>query len=290
MAVIRATLTPRQHPATVSGKPEGEVTRGKTATNRLRRVDAFLCRYDPGLLRRQDGDYARAYFVDVGYGAVPTTTVESAQRLRKFNPYLPVLGVEIEPDRVAVAQPYADSITHFRVGGFNLPLTCWPDGTPERARVIRAFNVLRQYEEAAVTDAYTRLAPYTLPGGLLIEGTSDPFGRIWVANVARRTASSYPGDVWKSEAVVFSTNFKVDFSPTQFQAVLPKNCIHRVVPGEPMYTFFEAWTQAAQETQAMQVWGQRQWFATAAQRLAMRGYRINLRRSWLKKGWLIWYQ
>ena len=291
MTVTRATLSPRQHPETSSGKPEGEVTRGKTAAHRLRRVDAFLARYDPGLLRRRDGEYARAYFIDLGYGAMPATTLESAQRLRRFNADLPVLGVEIEAERVAAARTYADSITRFRLGGFNLPLKRWPDGTPERVRMIRAFNVLRQYEEAAVADAYARMAPGVLPGGLLIEGTSDPFGRIWVANVLRRTASAHPDDAWKPEALVFSTNFKSDFSPAQFQAVLPKNFIHRVVPGEPIYTFFEVWVQAVQQTRAMRVWGVRQWFAAAAQRLATDGgYRINLSRSWLRKGWLIWQQ
>ena len=63
-----------------------------------------------------------------------------------------------------------------------------------------------------------------------------------------------------------------------------KNYIHRVVPGEAIYTFFEHCIQAAQETQAMRVWGQRQWFAAAAhQPTGIYNYRINLGRSWLKK-------
>ncbi len=88
------------------------------------------------------GLYDRALFVDVGYGAEPFTTLESAARLRTVNPVLPVLGVEIDGERVAAALPYADAHTHFRLGGFNLPLQ--PD---EHVRLIRAFNVLRQYEE-----------------------------------------------------------------------------------------------------------------------------------------------
>lgn len=286
MTVPRATLTSQQHPRRQSDRPAGEVTRGKTAPNRLRRVDMFLLRYDPGLLRRQND----AYFIDVGYGASPDTTLESARRLRTLNPRLPVLGVEIDPERVAAAQLYADSLTHFRLGGFNLPLRSQPDGRPERARVIRAFNVLRQYEEAAVAEAYARMAPSVLPGGLLIEGTSDPFGRLWVANVARRTSSPDSRQAWKIEAVVFSTNFSTDFSPAHFQAVLPKNLIHRVRPGEPIHAFFEAWNRAAAETRATSVWGRRQWFAAAAQRLARQGYAINVRNSWLKKGWLLWLQ
>ena len=282
---------PKPHPQVVPRKPQGQPTRGKTARNRLRRVDNFLCMYNAGLLRRTDGPFARAWYVDLGYGAEPTTTLESAARLRRINANLPVLGVEIDPARVAAAQPYADESTRFRLGGFNLPLGEWPDGVPETVRLIRAFNVLRQYEEEAVEDAYARLAHYVLPQGLLIEGTSDPFGRIWVANLLRRTQQD-DGDIvngaWRAEALVFSTNFRAGFDPSDFQTVLPKNYIHRVVPSEPIYDFFQAWKQATRATAAIQTWGMRQWFGASARALAARGYRIATQRKWLAKGWLIW--
>lgn len=35
--------------------------------NRLRRVDTFLYRYDPRLLRRNDGDFKGAFFVDLSF-------------------------------------------------------------------------------------------------------------------------------------------------------------------------------------------------------------------------------
>ena len=175
----------RRHP---SRRPQGQATRGKTAQNRLRRVDLFLQWYAPEILRRSDGAWARAFFVDLGYGAEPFTTLETAARLRQLNPDLRLLGVEIDPDRVAIAQPYADRQTIFRRGGFNLPLMVDVDGQPEMVRCIRAFNVLRQYEEADVFAAYAAMADGVLPGGLLVEGTSDPTGRIWVANVLRRVA------------------------------------------------------------------------------------------------------
>ena len=223
--------------------------------------------------------------MDLGYGANPTTTLESAERLRRVNPDLPVLGVEIEAERVAMAKAYEDHQTFFRLGGFNLPLQVQDNGKPERVRLIRAFNVLRQYQEEAVVKAYETLAPYLLPGGLMIEGTSDPFGRIWVANLVRKSEKAHS---WKMEALVFSTNFRLPFEPGDFQTILPKNYIHRVVPGEAIYDFFQDWKQAAGETRAMQVWGPRQWFSAAARRLAQRGYHINLRHQWLSKGWLIW--
>lgn len=271
-------------------RPEGQPTKGKTARNRLRRLDNFLLAYDPRLLSRTDGSYVRAFFVDLGYGDEAITTLESAKRLRKVNPDLPVLGVEIDPERVDKAQIHADEHTFFRLGGFNLPLQSWADGTLETVRLVRAFNVLRQYDEGMVAGAYERLFQYILPGGLLIEGTSDPFGRIWVANLARKPTDKDTGRLWEMEALVFSTNFRVGFDPAQFQAVLPKNYIHRVVPGEPVYEFFHAWKQAAQQTSPMQVWGVRQWFASSAHCLADSGFRVNLRSKWLRKGWLIWEQ
>ncbi len=264
----------------------GEPTRGKTAPNRLRRVDAFILGYDRELLRR-GGPFERAFFVDLGYGWEPVTTLQSAERLREVNADLPVLGVEIDPERVAAAQPYTDERTFFRLGGFNLPLGTWPDGTPETVRLVRAFNVLRQYDEEAVARAYELLMRDILPGGLLMEGTSNPYGSVWVANVARRRPGV--GAPWEMEALVFSTNFREGFEPGQFQPVLPKNLIHRVVPGEPISTFFHDWKRAALETSAEQAWGARRWFVAAGERLAERGYRIDVRKRWLRKGWLVWH-
>jgi hypothetical protein len=189
-----------------------------------------------------------------------------------------VLGVEIDPERVAAAQPHSDALTSFRLGGFNLPLQ-----NGEKVGLIRAFNVLRQYDEAEFDTAYQRLMQYVLPGGLMIEGTSDPFGRIWVANVVRKLESG-----WNFEALVFSTNFRSGFDPAQFQAVLPKNLIHHVVPGEQIYGFFEAWKRSWEETIHAKVWGVRQWFMATAEALAAKGYNINLKRNWVANGWLIW--
>src|SRR5690242_2340273 len=263
----------------VSKKPEGQSTRGKTASNRLRRVDNFILLYEPSLLTRTDGPFAAALFVDLGYGFDARTTLESAARFRRVNPDLKILGVEIEKDRVEAALPYIDEKTFFRLGGFNLPLK---EG--EHVCFLRAFNVLRQYEEKDFAPAYERLAQYVLPGGLMIEGTSNPFGSIWCANMARMMDNRQ----WTMEALVFSNNFRVGFDIDEFQTVLPKNLIHHVVPGEPIYDFFEAWKQSAAETAAMKIYGPKQWFIASAERLTERGYAIVSERKWLTKGFLIW--
>ena len=260
-------------------KPEGQPTRGKTASNRLRRVDNFLLLYEPSLLTRTDGRFAASYFVDLGYGFDARTTLESASRFRRANPNLPILGVEIDKERVEVALPFADARTHFRLGGFNLPLQ-----PGESVRLIRAFNVLRQYEEKDFVPAYERLAEYVLPDGLMIEGTSTPFGQLWSANLARRMNDRS----WKMEALIFSTNFRLGFDVEEFQTILPKNYIHHVVKGEPIYDFFHAWKKSAAETAHAKTFGLRQWFVAAAEVLSAKGFKIDAKKKWLAKGYLIW--
>jgi len=223
---------PRAH---ISKKPEGQPTRGKTADNRLRRVDNFILLYEPSLLSRIDDRFADSFFVDLGYGFDARTTLESVSRFRRVNPDLNILGVEIDKERVKTALPFADDKTFFRLGGFNLPLH---EG--EYIRLIRAFNVLRQYEEKDFAPAYERLAEYVLPEGLMIEGTSTPFGQMWVANVVRREKRIGELETrdwrlrdWRFEALVFSTNFRLGFEVEEFQTILPKNLIHRVIKASP---------------------------------------------------------
>lgn len=260
-------------------RPAGRVTRGKTAPNRLRRSDAFLATYDPGLLTRRDGRFARACVCDLGYGAEPTTTLEMAARLRRVSPDLPVLGVEIDPERVERARPHADTLTHFRQGGFDLPLAA-----DETVRLVRAFNVLRQYEEHEATPALDHLAAQVLPGGLVMDGTSDPHGRVWTASMLRRDADG----ATDLEALVLGSNFRGDLDPDAFQTRLPKSFIHRMVPGEPVHAFVEDFKAAARDTRSSAVWGPRAWFTATAGALTARGYDVARPDVWPRRGWLVW--
>lgn len=218
-------------------------------------------------------------FVDVGFGAEPFTTLESAGRFRSLNPNLKVLGIEIDPGRVAEAQPFNDQHTFFRLGGFNLPLQ-----SGERAGVIRAFNVLRQYEEGDVSLAHQTMGQALQPGGWLIEGTSDPYGQIWVANLLQKRSTGALGVV----GLLFSTNFRQGFEPTMFQPVLPKNYIHRVVAHQPIHDFMESWKQSYRETMAFRVWGDVAHFVASCRGLSGRGYAIDSRLKLLNRGYLLW--
>jgi hypothetical protein len=138
-----------------------------------------------------------------------------------------------------------------------------------------AFNVLRQYDESAGADAWAQMMAQLLPGGLLIEGTSDPLGRFWVANVIRKEEEGKGGKGEREKgregvqiphsalriphsspgnSLVFSTNFRTGFDPAEFQERLPKNLIHHVVEGEWIYEFFAAWKRAAAATLPTKLW------------------------------------
>src|SRR5207253_6480618 len=119
-------------------------------------------------------------------------------------------------ERVAAGLPYADPPTvDFRLGGFNLIDIL----NGERVRLIRVYNVLRQYDEAAVGPALDAMVAALKPGGILIEGTSNPTGRIVAFDVYRRQEDT---GMLKHQALVFGTNFRAPVEPGDFQTILPK--------------------------------------------------------------------
>ena len=227
----------------------GVVTRGTTAPNRLRRVDRWLTATAFPLLRAAPD---RALAVDLGYGAYPVTAVEFARRLWTVRPDLQVLGLEIDPGRVAAALPYRQAGLDFRLGGFELAAA--PDPL-----LIRAFNVLRQYEESAVGPVWERLTSRLAPGGLLIEGTCSENGRVasWVA-LGRGGPRS----------LTFAAQLRSLESPLVFAERLPKALIHRNIPGEPVHAFLSAWERAWQRAAPIGAFGARQRWIAAAESLA----------------------
>ncbi|MBD0840384.1 class I SAM-dependent methyltransferase [Streptomyces sp. TRM68416] len=212
-----------------AARPVGTVTRGTTNPNRLRRMDRWIAAVHGAELRRADDLVA----VDLGYGAAPWTAVELLARLRTAAPSARVVGVEIEPARVAAARPYEREGLVFRHGGFEIPI-------PQRPLLIRAANVLRQYDEAEVAAVWERLCSRLAPGGLLVEGTCDEIGRrhVWVALGPQGPRT-----------VTFATRLGSLERPSDLAERLPKALIHRNVPGEPVHAFLRdfdrAWAAAA---------------------------------------------
>jgi hypothetical protein len=232
-------------------------TRGRTRPGRLAVLDRWLLQAEAGLISREDGPFRQAVAVDVGFGAGPWTTLEWARSLRSLRPDLRVVGVDLDPDRVAAALPLADARTDFRQGGFDLPL-----GPEEPALLVRAMNVLRQYPASAVTEAHARLAARLLPGGALLEGSSDREGGVLVAHLLRAGPSPC------REALVFATGFDRGFAPMLFRDWLPRDLRRRCVPGEPIRTFLDAWTRAWEEVRAAGLHEARAAFSASARLLA----------------------
>ncbi len=252
--------------------PGDHETRGKTARQRLRRLDQFLLAFDPGRLRHG------GIVVDLGYGRTPVTTIEWFERLKQVHPDVQVLGVERDAERVDLAKAAMQPGLVFRKGDFQLPLQ-----SGERVQLIRAMNVLRQYEESASLSAHNQLIAQMEEGALLAEGTCDPPGRTMVVQILRRVQG-----VPHSEGILFARSFHGDFDPRSFQPVLPKHLIHRVTPGEPIAAFFDAWAEAAARTRSVADFGQRQFFVAAAEALGQSVPGVDVRRSWLRNGWLFW--
>jgi hypothetical protein len=217
-------------------KPLGAVTRGTTNPNRLRRVDNFIAYRCGGLLTAA----ATPLVVDLGYGATPVTTMELRARLAAaVRSDVTVVGLEIDPVRVTDAQQSADPPhLEFRRGGFEL--------AGLRPVVVRAFNVLRQYAEDEVADAWRTM---TATGAFLVEGTCDELGRIatWacVDGSGPRTLS-------------LSARLSDLDRPATFAERLPKSLIHRNVPGEPIHEVLQrlgaAWDAAATPFGPRQRW------------------------------------
>ena len=236
--------------------PTGSITRGTTGTNRLRRVDRYIAALPQLRLA------TAPLVVDLGYGASAVTTLELEERLRKVRRDVQVLGLEISPERVARASEQlaavreggtrfaADTSVRFARGGFEVP-------SKVRPTVIRAFNVLRQYDEAQVADAWALMTSRLAPGGVLIEGTCDELGRI---------AS------WADVDASGPTHFTISLRPAVLAAGaapsivaerLPKALIHRNVPGEPVHALLRALDDEWLRASGLTSFGVRQrWLAT----------------------------
>lgn len=258
-------------------RPVGQPTRGKTALNRLRQIDTFVALALPSVLTS-----GVPLVVDVGFGAYPWTTLEMRERWLPLNPRLRVIGTEIDPARVTGALPFRSEdeprTVDFRLGGFNLAAALGG----EHARLIRCYNVLRQYDESAVADALAAMADALEPGGILIEGTSNPTGRIVAFDVYQKQDT---GEL-AHRALVFGTNFRAPLDPVEFQTILPKRLIHHMRDPLPS-AFFAAWEQALTLARGSgQIKLRGAWTVTAHLLRTRFGYHVDLRDRLIRRGFL----
>ncbi|MDP3951302.1 class I SAM-dependent methyltransferase [Microbacterium sp.] len=254
--------------------PLGHPTRGTTGTNRLRRNDRWIAA--SAALRTADDPLV----IDLGYGASGVTAFELAARLIRVRPDVEVVGFELDPERVATARAQLEDVragrstfspglpVSFARGGFEVPLDAH-----RRPAVIRAMNVLRQYDEPDVPVAWASMAARLAPGGMLFEGTCDEIGRI--ASWVDVSAAGRP--------LHFTISLRLAGleRPSIVAERLPKALIHRNVPGERVHELLVdldgEWERAA----PLSTFGATQRFLAAVAGLRARGWPVlGDRRRW----------
>jgi hypothetical protein len=229
----------------------GLPTRGTTAPNRLRRVDRWLVGVHGDLLRAAEQP---PLVVDLGYGASPVTAVELRARLRAVRSDVEVVGLEIDQERVDTAQHAATDGLSFRRGGFEL--------AGLRPLVVRALNVLRQYEPEPAAQAWQTLRERLAPGGLLVEGTCDEVGRraAWVALDGRGPRT-----------LTLAAHLPTLPRPSELAERLPKALIHDNVPGRPVHGLLGALDGAWDRAAPQAVFGPRARWVAACEALEWPG-------------------
>ena len=213
-------------------------------------MDAWLLAAHPAVLCQPD-----TLVVDLGFGASATTTIELAHAVRGRNPRARVVGLDIDPARVAAASATGTGEVELAVGGFEL--------AGLRPHLVRALNVLRQYDAADVDTAWQAITSRLADGGLVIDGTCDETGRLgaWITLDARGPRS-------------LTLLLDLAGSPADVAARLPKALLHRNVPGDPVHTLIEALEQEWARAAPLSVFSPRQRFTAAAAALAAGGWPV----------------
>jgi hypothetical protein len=134
------------------------------------------------------------------------------------------------------------------------------------------MNVLRQYDESQVQDAWSRMCARLGPDGVLVEGTCDEVGRIctWVAlgpDAAPRTLTT-------------SLRLAGLEHPSVAGERLPKALIHRNVPGERVHALLLALEQEWERAAALAPFGPVQRWEAALAALRASGWPVQERSRW----------
>ena len=247
--------------------PLGVATRGTTGADRLRRTDRWIA--GPGarvLLGAAD-----PLVVDLGFGASPVTTLQLARALRRVRPDVEVVGLEIDPARAAHAAEVAGGLPPERVRGVAFGVGGFELGGPVAGRrpvLVRAANVLRQYDAADAPAAWGAVGERLAPGGLLLDVTCDELGRRASWAVVGRSGP---------EQLVLSVRLADLGRPSEVAERLPKVLIHDNVPGSPVHALLTALDAAWDRAAPLAPWGPRQRWLAACHGLREDGWPVRHR-------------
>lgn len=200
--------------------------------------------------------------VDLGFGANPTTSIELLDRVKRVNPNAQLLGVEIDPERVAKAKIFETEDLKFGLGGFEIPPT---ENFQQPITLIRAMNVLRQYDQSEVAASWSLMQKRLGPGGLIVEGTCDEIGRLssWITL-----------DKNGPQSLTLSYRLLGLSQPAKIAERLPKVLIHRNTIGNAIHDFLEQLDKNWQTNSALSVFSPAQRFAASCEGLIESGWPI----------------
>lgn len=229
---------------------------------RLRQDDASV----PAATSGTDSPPAAAtpLVVDLGFGESPATTIELYRRLHAVHPHVEVIGLEIAPERVVAAQRAVQKrhseLPHlsFRLGGFELPVEREPV-------IVRAGNVLRQYDADDLPRIWAEVSARLSPHGIFVDSTCDELGRhcSWIALQAQGP-------------VTFSLSLRPGTfdQPSDVAGRLPKALIHRNVPGEPVHRLLQQLDRRWQKHAALAAFGPHQRWIASCRELKAEGWPV----------------
>ena len=260
-------------------RPEGEITRGTTSPSRLRRVDRWITQAQRAVLRASE----RPLLVDLGFGASPVTTVELYRRVRVVAPDAQVVGLEIDPERVAAARRRLAALRaagdelpglSFGIGGFELPVAPTAGACP---RVQRAAPVPGGAGLGGLVAAAGRAGSRRRPRGGHLRRDRPPRG---LGHPPADPGPARPGDGTREDdaasargtangrgaaLITFSARLASVERPSDLAERLPKTLIHRNVPGEPVHAFLRDFDRAWDRAAPYSAFGPRQrWLAAVS--------------------------
>ena len=135
-----------------------------------------------------------------------------------------------------------------------------------RPVLVRAFNVLRQYDEGEVPAAWGTVLDRLTDGGVLVDGTCDEVGRraAWVT-VERGAGPT---------SLTVSLRLAGLDAPSDVAERLPKVLIHHNVPGTRVHAWLSALDRAWERSAPLSVYGPRQRFVATVRAVRDDGWPV----------------